>query len=180
MNSPARMWTAGIKTCGKPFSSVKASKDHTLIPSFSPPRSHTFHSLFLTPFSPSKGRDLKGPWLRENRAREGQLSESIIVTWANATYIAKICVPFTQIQELVIGHLVIWFVCYLHFAGAVLPTIPPIAGHKKKLGLWTEHELRVPGLTIRNCADNSNNLVQWCAKVSAIHMTAKHDLSICI
>jgi len=74
MNSPARMGAAGIKTCGKPFSSVKASKDHTLIPSFPPPRSHTSHSLFLTPFSPSKGRDLKGPWLRENRAREGQLN----------------------------------------------------------------------------------------------------------
>jgi len=38
MNSLARMGAAGIKTCGKPFSSVKASKDHTMIPSFSPPR----------------------------------------------------------------------------------------------------------------------------------------------
>ena len=64
MNSPARMGAAGINTCGKPFSSVETSKDHTLIPSFSPPRSHTSHSLFLTPplfplqrVVTSKGRD---------------------------------------------------------------------------------------------------------------------------
>jgi len=60
MSSPARMGAAGIKTCGKSFLSVKASKDHTLIPSSSPPRSHTSHSLFLTPFSPSKGLTSKG------------------------------------------------------------------------------------------------------------------------
>ena len=30
---------------------------------------------------------------------------------------------------------------------------------------------RVPGLPIRNCADISNNLLQWGAEVSAIHVT---------
>jgi len=44
------MGAAVIKCCGEPFSSVKASKNHTLIPSFPPPRSHTSNSLFLTPF----------------------------------------------------------------------------------------------------------------------------------
>ena len=82
MNSPARMGAAGINTCGKPFSSVKASKDHSLIPSFSPPRSHTSHSLFLTPPFPlqrvvtSKGRDSG----RTERER-GNLKRGLYFSW---------------------------------------------------------------------------------------------------
>jgi len=56
------MGAAGIKTCGKPFSSVKTSKDHTLIPSF-PHNDRTPLTLSSSPPFPlqrvvtSKGRD---------------------------------------------------------------------------------------------------------------------------
>ena len=40
--------------------------------------------------------------------------------------------------------------------------------------------MRVPGLPTRNYADISNNLLQRCAKMSTIHVTATTILSVCI
>jgi len=72
MNSPARMGAAGIKTCGKPFQcqSLKGSHVDSLI--FPTTIAHLSLSL-PHPLFPFKGSWPQRPWLRENRAREGQL-----------------------------------------------------------------------------------------------------------